>query len=222
MDLTSYLLGKKAGGGGGASGPDWSTVGFESTPQTITVAYNKAKDIYDNWEVKTDYSSAYENDSDIIIFPVVDLSSATNITKMFQLAKCLVEVGDMNCSNVTYLSRVFNNCNVLRKIGEIDCSSVTNADNYAFNYNDNLVYFGGLKDLGKAFPTSWSQDWFTLDLSKAPKLNHDSLINIINKLYDIKAKGCNNQTLKLGSTNLAKLTAEEIAIATAKGWNLTS
>lgn len=61
---------------------------------------------------------------------------------------------------------------------------------------------------------------YTLDLSYSPLLTHDSLMNIINNLYDIKSKGVKPQTLQLGDTNKAKLTAEEIAIATNKGWNV--
>lgn len=52
------------------------------------------------------------------------------------------------------------------------------------------------------------------------KLTHDSLMNVINNLYDIKSKGVKTQTLQLGNRNKAKLTAEEIAIATNKGWNV--
>ena len=39
---------------------------------------------------------------------------------------------------------------------------------------------------------------------------------LINNLYDIKSKGVKPQTLQLGDTNKAKLTAEEIAIATCR------
>jgi len=46
-------------------------------------------------------------------------------------------------------------------------------------------------------------------------------MNVINNLYDIATKGCNTQQLVLGSTNIAKLTAEEIAIATNKGWTVS-
>jgi hypothetical protein len=53
------------------------------------------------------------------------------------------------------------------------------------------------------------------------KLTHDSLMNVINNLYDIKSKGCNTQQLVLGSTNLAKLTAEEINIAVEKGFSVS-
>ena len=46
-------------------------------------------------------------------------------------------------------------------------------------------------------------------------------MNVINNLYDIKTKGCKVQDLRLGATNLAKLTAEEIQIATDKGFNVS-
>lgn len=46
-------------------------------------------------------------------------------------------------------------------------------------------------------------------------------MNLINNLYDIASKGCKTQQLKLGATNLAKLSEEEIAIATNKGWSVS-
>ena len=45
---------------------------------------------------------------------------------------------------------------------------------------------------------------------------HDSLMSIINNLATVTT----TQTLTLGSTNLAKLSSEEKAIATNKGWTL--
>ena len=75
----------------------------------------------------------------------------------------------------------------------------------------------------KAFLTSQSANYYayTINLSECTLLTHDSLMNVINKLYDIATSGCNTQSLTLGSTNLAKLTAEEIAIATNKGWTVS-
>ena len=46
-------------------------------------------------------------------------------------------------------------------------------------------------------------------------------MNVINNLYDIKTKGCNPQGLVLGSINLNKLTSEQIAIATERGWSVS-
>lgn len=54
------------------------------------------------------------------------------------------------------------------------------------------------------------------DLTPCTKLTHDSLMNVLNSIQTVTAK----RTLKLGSTNLAKLTAAEKKIATNKGWTL--
>ena len=57
----------------------------------------------------------------------------------------------------------------------------------------------------------------SLDLSGSPLLTHDSLLNVINEASDVTSSP---KTLTLGATNLAKLTDEEKAIATNKGWTL--
>ena len=54
-------------------------------------------------------------------------------------------------------------------------------------------------------------------MERASQLTHESLINIINKVYDIKSMGLETQRIRIGTTNITKLTAEEIAIATEKG-----
>lgn len=51
-------------------------------------------------------------------------------------------------------------------------------------------------------------------------LSHDSLVSIINALQDLVPLG-KNYTFSIGSTNKAKLTTAEIAIATEKGWSVT-
>jgi hypothetical protein len=87
----------------------------------------------------------------------------------------------------------------------------------------NLTTLGGFKDLGKAYSTSQSANYssYTLTLSYANNLTEESLMNVINNLYDIATAGCKTQTLTLGSTNKAKLTAAQIAIATNKGWTVS-
>ena len=61
----------------------------------------------------------------------------------------------------------------------------------------------------------------TLDISHLTQLDHSSLLVIINGLYDYVSAG-NSRTryIKLGATNLAKLSDEEKAIATNKGWTI--
>lgn len=57
------------------------------------------------------------------------------------------------------------------------------------------------------------------NVSPCTKLTHTSLMSIINSLKDYSGAGT-TKTVTLGSTNLAKLTDEEKAIAVNKGWTL--
>ena len=61
----------------------------------------------------------------------------------------------------------------------------------------------------------------TLDISHLTQLDHSSLLVIINGLYDYVAAGSSGtRYIKLGATNLAKLSDEDKAIATNKGWTI--
>ena len=52
-----------------------------------------------------------------------------------------------------------------------------------------------------------------------PNLSADSLVKMINALKDLN--GSSAKSLTIGETNLAKLTSEQIAIATNKNWTLS-
>jgi hypothetical protein len=86
-----------------------------------------------------------------------------------------------------------------------------------------------MTNLGKGF-TQKSSGYYAygLQLTDSKNLTHDSLMDIINNLYDLnltyKALGSSTtytQKLQIGTTNIAKLTAEEIATATKKGWSVS-
>ena len=111
----------------------------------------------------------------------------------------------------------------IENIALLDFSKATNIQ-FVVNYNSNkLTNLGGFKNLGKAYQTTQSANYYmyTLDLSSCTNLTHESLMNVINNLYDIASIGVQPQKLQLGSTNLAKLTDEEKAIATNKGWSIS-
>lgn len=101
---------------------------------------------------------------------------------------------------------MFQNCKSLETLPMIWCymSSVYGLLGM-FDGCTNLVNFGGLSGVNVKF-----------DLSPCTKLSHESLLNVINNLENVTS----STTLTLGSTNLAKLTDEEKAIATGKGWTL--
>lgn len=56
----------------------------------------------------------------------------------------------------------------------------------------------------------------SFDISASTRFEESDLVTIINNLETVSAA----QTLTMGSTNLAKLTQDEILVATGKGWTL--
>ena len=182
----------------------------------------------------------------------LDTSSVTDMSSMLYNCKAItdLDLSNFNTSNVTTMDYIFGGCNELTNlnVSSFDtskvtvasnmfayCSSLINLDlsNFDFSkvYNikncfsscSNLTNLKSFKNLGKCYTRSANYSNYKLDLSTCSKLTHESLMDIINNLYDLNlsynvAGGgtlCTQQ-LALGSTNLAKLTSDEIAIATAK------
>lgn len=170
----------------------------------------------------TTMAGMFNGCSKLTSIPQFDTSNVTNMANFCTNCMKITSFPQLNTSEVTTMSSMLTSCSGLVSIPELDAGNVANIS-YAINYCSNLENFGGFKDLGKAYSKNYMENYsnYTLNLSSCKSLTHESLMNVINNLYDIKTKGCKNQNLNLGSTNLAKLTAEEIAIATNKGWNVT-
>ena len=107
-------------------------------------------------------------------------------------------------------------------IPTIDFSKATNIYGM-FGGINGVVELNDHHNLGKAYLTSASANSsnYELDISRFTDTPKENLIEIINGLYDIKTKGVKSQQLILGSTNLAKLTSEEINGAVQKGWTVS-
>ena len=165
--------------------------------------------------------SMFYNCQKLITIPLLDTSRCTYMNSMFTGCSNLTTIPLLNTSSCTDMNTMFHNCQKLTTIPLLDTSKVTSI-NYAFDYCKSLVDFGGLENLGQAYKITANANYYSyqLDLSYSP-LTHDSLMNVINNLYDIKTKGCKAQQLILGSTNIAKLTAEEINLATDKGFSVS-
>ena len=161
-----------------------------------------------------------------------DTSKVTNMSYMFSGCKSLtqLDVSNFDGSNVTNTSAMFYNCTGLTQLN----ASISNISKLT-----NISYmFGGCTALpqldvsslntskvtnitGFITKTNALQDFISCVIplsfeADSTSLTHDSLMSIINNLATVTT----TQTLTLGSTNLAKLTAEEIAIATNKGWTV--
>ncbi len=134
----------------------------------------------------------------------LDTSQATSLDYAFYYAKGKIPtISTINCSTLlaTFCGNTFHTIEklILKSDG---------SQNFTSTFNDagelqNIAFEGVI---GKS-----------INFGSSIKLTHDSLINIINTLKDYSGTGT-TPTLTLGTTNIAKLTTEEIAIATQKGW----
>ena len=194
----------------------------------------------------TNMSYMFSSCDNLTTIPQIDTSNVTNMSYMFSSCSSLTTIPQLDTSNVTNMSSMFYNCTNLTTIPQIDTSNVTNMG-YMFSSCHNLTTipqlngekltsvagtfgnckslenFNGIINLGQAYLTTQSANYsnYKLNLSACTNLTYDSLMNIINSLYDIATLGVKSQQLILGDTNLAKLTEEEIAIATNKGWSVS-
>ena len=175
----------------------------------------------------TDFTDMFDDCESLTSIAGIDTSSGVIFDGMFSSCNCLETLPSLDTSSGTSFYATFAYMNGLVTMPEYDLSSATDITNI-INECRALINLGGFKDLGKAYLTSRSANYsnYTLNLqgkSSSPNNNisYASLMNVINKLYDIATKGCNAQKLILGSTLMAKLTAEEIAIANNKGWSVS-
>lgn len=152
------------------------------------------------------FGSFFLNCQNLQYVPDMDLSTANNISEMFRNCASLCYAPNLKIGKAaTSADYLFRGCQVLIDIPTYDFSNITSATDIFYNdYNlANLGGFTGLK--------------CDLSFASSGRLTHDSIMAIINKAADVTASP---KTLTLGSTNLAKLTDEEKAIATGKGWTL--
>ena len=194
----------------------------------------------------TDMNSMFTGCLQLKNIPNFDTSKVTTMQSMFQNCNALVSAPDLNTTNVANMTSMFNNCSSLETIPLLNTSKVTSSYGMFSNCSSlttipkldfgkvstianilssarNVENLGGFENLGAAYLTTASANYsyYRLDLTSCSKLTHESLMNVINNLYDIKTKGCKVQSLRLGATNLAKLSEDEIAIAQNKGWNVS-
>jgi surface protein len=141
-----------------------------------------------------------------------DTSNVTSMSTMFQACENLttLDVSNFDTSNVTSMSTMFQNCKSLTTLDLSNwdvskCTGSSSLGNYIFAKCGGLTNFKSFKNISA-----------NISFSSCTELTHDSLMSIINNLATVTS----TKTLTLGATNLAKLTADEVAIATNKGWTV--
>lgn len=152
----------------------------------------------------TNMSSMFANCSKLTTVHLFDTSKVTNMYSMFSSCSNLTTVPQFDTSNVTNMNYMLQDCPKLTVIPQFDTSKVTNMSSM-LNYCNNLEEIHMININAN------------LDIHYSTKFTREALLEIIGNL---KAQTSGNKKLTMGSTNLAKLTDEDKAIATNKGWTL--
>ena len=136
----------------------------------------------------------------------LDLSKVTSMSEFMNSSTSITEVGVIDASSATTCYAMFNSCSQLKSIEKLIVTPTTT------NFE---LAFGGCSSLENI--TVEGSIGANISFSGSPKLTKESILSIINAL---KTYTSGTHTLTLGSTNKAKLTADEIVIATEKGWSV--
>ena len=196
--------------------------------------------IYSTNSSLTDCSYMFANCESLESIPLFDTSNVTTMSHMFESCKSLTTIPQLDTSNVTSMWYTFGDCTSLTTIPQLDTSNVTDMT-YTFSNCSSLkslpeLDFGGMTDsdvtyiFGKVnLPTLTDLGGFR-DLQVSlfnclnylPNLTVQSIMNVINKTVGFLGGGDYpvRRYLELGTTNLNKLTDEQKAVATNKGWTL--
>ena len=133
-----------------------------------------------------------------------DTANMKKTASMFYDCRNLTTVPLFDTKNVTNMKNMFYSCSNLTTVPLFDTSNVTNMSSM----------FKGCSSLEAIHMININAN---LDISASTKFTREALLEIIGNL---KAQTSGSKKLTMGSTNLAKLTDEDKAIATNKGWTL--
>ena len=174
--------------------------------------------------------SMFESCSKLTSIPLFDTSNVTKMTRMFYYCPSLTSIPQLDTSNVFYMERMFAKCQSLTSIPQLDTSNVTDMTDMFLD----CVSLTSIPQLDTSKVTSMFDMFYncsnltsikmknmkvSFNISVSTKFTREALLEIINNCFDLTTLN-KTATLTMGSTNLAKLTDEDKAIATAKGWTL--
>lgn len=148
-------------------------------------------------------SEMFEYCSALTEIPELDVHSVVNASYMFYNCTNLKRTSRLYMPNAQQVPNMFYDCKKLEEVGEFSLNSATSAGGMFGNCSS--LKFLHLRDIG-----------VDLDISASTLFERDALLEVINNLKTVTS----TKTLTMGATNLAKLTNEDKAIATNKGWTL--
>lgn len=151
----------------------------------------------------TSMNSTFYNCRSLTTVPQLNTSKVTDMYSTFYNCSSLTAVPLLDTSKVKNMSQLFWYCGNLQTVPAFDCTNVTNMNNI----------FTSCSSLKSILMTGMK---VSFDISASTLFERADLLIILNNLTTVTT----TKTLKMGATNLARLTDEDKAIATNKGWTL--
>lgn len=179
----------------------------------------------------TNFSFMFYYCENLTTVPQLNTSNGTNFSRMFGDCTNLTTVPQLDTSKGTSFGSMFYGCSKLKAV-ELDTSNGTNFS-YMFyrcyelstvkltSFVADANMFVSCSELTNLTVTGTITVNATnaLKLGYSSKLTVESLLSVLNALAD--NTGGTTYNIQLGSTNLAKLTEEQKAIATNKNYTLS-
>lgn len=179
----------------------------------------------------------------LITCPSLNTSECDNFQEMFYECSALTNVPTLDVYKAVYMDRMFLGCSELEEITFPRSTAYVTRFSNVFNGCVKLKRINGTLSLSRISSTSYLANPFSaitynakqypattlleevrisglrvnMSFSSLVNLSHESLVYLINGLSNYTS---GTHTLTIGSTNLAKLTEEEIAVGTNKGWTI--
>ena len=150
--------------------------------------------------------------------PYLDLHNATNVNGMFAYEHAsgsnrysnLKTIPLYDFSKVKYATDLFKGCGRLESIPALNFNSMdSNTATFVWSWIDGCY---ALKEINIL------DIHYNIKISVSTEFTREALVHIIGNLRDMT--GSTALTLTMGATNMAKLTTDDIAVATAKNWTI--
>lgn len=184
----------------------------------------------------TNFGYMFRNCQTLKTVPQFDTSKGTNFIYMFDTCYDLIEIPTLNTSNGTQFDNMCANCTRVVTIGKLDLTKAESISNlfrndYALETLAGLtfnsmpttklanIFYKDTKLKNITITGTIKVDSNDLNLAHCSNLTVDSMLSILNSLEDNTGK-TTQYTVYFGSTNLAKLTDEQKAIAVNKNISL--
>lgn len=179
---------------------------YEAGKQT---EYDRFWDTFQRNGARTNYWGAFAYWKDEIFAPTYPFNNIDENNYMFMGAGIPVIPRLVFANNSGPTQTFYNNYTV----HTIECIKLKEDGTQKFHTTfQNCTNLKNITIEGKIGQNGFDVRWST-------KLTHESLMSIINALYDYSADTSGTTwTLTIGSDNIAKLTEEELEMIRAKGW----